>query len=443
MAPSLSLLFYFVLVVVLIVIERKWEKKSLTTLWIPTIWILLSGSRFLSQWMDPHESGGNIEEGSFLDRAVFSALILSAVVILMKYRVSWMRIVRQNIFLVIFIGYAGMSIIWSDFPFVSFKRWIKEVGNLIMVIVVLSEDPRGEKSITVLRRFSYILVPLSIVLIKYFPEYGRGYDKWSGQAFYHGVGLNKNYLGFLCLTTGIFFVWSLLTLLRRRKTAPGVRVQIVTHIAFLAMILWLFDKANSATSLICFITGAFVLFLLGFRVIKDRIEYLGKFLAISALIVLLLQGSMNLYDQVVAGLGRDSTLTDRTVLWEYIVGIETNPLFGCGYGSFFLGSRAEKLREIWWWQPNSTHNGYLDTYVNLGWIGVFLLISVIVSAYVKAKNQFISNFDYSRYSLTWLWVILLYNYTETAFSGVNLIWFIFLFFAVDLSGAVRERNFKT
>ena len=35
---------------------------------------------------------------------------------------------------------------------------------------------------TLLRRLCYLLIPLSILLIKYYPEIGRQYDSWTGAA---------------------------------------------------------------------------------------------------------------------------------------------------------------------------------------------------------------------------------------------------------------------
>ena len=53
---------------------------------------------------------------------------------------------------------------------------------------------------------AYLLIPLSIVLTKYFPELGKQYDTWSGMGYYIGVATSKNMLGALCLVSAVFFL---------------------------------------------------------------------------------------------------------------------------------------------------------------------------------------------------------------------------------------------
>ena len=71
-------------------------------------------------------------------------------------------------------------------------------------------------------------------------------------------------------------------------------------------------------------------------------------------------------------MGRDSTLTGRTEIWTHVLWVAGNPLLGTGFESFWLGDR---LANVWSIMPGiqEAHNGYLEVYLNLGWIGVTLL----------------------------------------------------------------------
>jgi len=92
---------------------------------------------------------------------------------------------------------------------VSFKRWFRDLGNYIVILVVLS-DPRPLEAVhTLLRRLCYLLIPLSILLIKYYSYLGRAYSEWTGAAEYIGAMTSKNMLGVVCLISGIFFFWIL------------------------------------------------------------------------------------------------------------------------------------------------------------------------------------------------------------------------------------------
>ena len=67
-----------------------------------------------------------------------------------------------------------LSLLWSDYPFVGFKRWFKSLGDPLMALVIVSERYPAAALTSVLRRCAFLLLPLSVVFIKYFPALGRG-----------------------------------------------------------------------------------------------------------------------------------------------------------------------------------------------------------------------------------------------------------------------------
>jgi exopolysaccharide production protein ExoQ len=430
MPPIIALLLCILFIASLLIIEKKWETRVSGALWLPLIWLILSGSRFISEWLNPQGTRVSLEEGSPLDRIVFIGLILGALLVLGKRNIPWGQIIRNNIWLFIFLGYSGLSILWSDYPFVAFKRWVKEIGNIVMIIVILSESTSREGIKIIFRRLGYFLIPLSIVLIKYYPEYGRTYSYWTGEVQYTGVGGNKNYLGFICLTCGYFYLWALTVVREKRNALVIRRVEIYIYVLFLLMVLWLFDKANSATALMSFIAGVGILLMLKISFIKNNIQNIGVYATIACLFGLLIY-SLNLDEALFVLLGRESSLTDRVPLWNDIIAISTNPIVGCGYNSFWLGARAEIIWDKWSWHPVNTHSGYLDVYVNLGWIGLILLAALIINTFKKSKKYLINSYEHGRFCVGWLVVVLLYNYTETAFAGQHMVWIVFLLVALE------------
>ena len=109
----------------------------------------------------------------------------------------------------------------------------------------------------------------------------------------------------------------------------------------------------------------------------------------------------------------------------------TVPYLGAGFESFWLGTRLEALWERWWWHPNQAHNGYIETYLNLGAVGVFLLLGVLVSTFRKISKRMLTDFDFARLRLGFLFAIVAFNYTEAAFKGVHLVWTMFYIIALD------------
>ena len=85
-----------------------------------------------------------------------------------------------------------------------------------------------------------------------------------------------------------------------------------------------------------------------------------------------------------------------------------------------------------WWKPTGSHNGYLETYINLGWIGVLLLSSLIVAIFRKIQMELTYSYDYGRFEMAVLIMALIYNLTEVAFKGTMLVWFTLLLISVKV-----------
>ncbi len=76
-------------------------------------------------------------------------------------------------------------------------------------------------------------------------------------------------------------------------------------------------------------------------------------------------------------LGKDLTLTGRTELWAAVINkIQERPLLGYGYSGFWQGWEGESafvLQLVGWDAPNG-HNGILDLWVDLGFLGVTVFL---------------------------------------------------------------------
>src|SRR6202034_3122571 len=127
MPPHLALLLWFILVVGLFWFDPAKEAKVSWALWVPLAWMFFMGSRGPSQWLGsaPGESGmsASLEEGDPLNRAVYSALFVLSIVILVSRSFSWGNFFARNRALTAFLLFALASVLWSDFPFTAFKKW--------------------------------------------------------------------------------------------------------------------------------------------------------------------------------------------------------------------------------------------------------------------------------------------------------------------------------
>jgi exopolysaccharide production protein ExoQ len=430
MPPQLALLL--TVAFVLFLFRRDiLEKPNVTgALWIPLLWMLISGSRFASQWLSLFGwSVGpvTLEEGSPVDEIVFFALIAAGAYVLRRRRIHVAEIVRNNGWLTAFFVYCFVSILWSDFPFVAFKRWIKIVGHPIMVLILFTEPDPMEAVVTLMRRCAYVLVPFSVLFIKYYPEWGRGFGEW-GEVVDTGVTTNKNELGWLCFVLGFFFFWNLLQA-RRIGDRAARREELLLNACFLAMIWWLLLRAHSATSFVSLLVGMAIILFVGLPWVNKR--FIGRYVLAGLLICTAAEAAFGISGNIINALGKDPTLTDRTEVWQDVIGIDTSPILGAGFESFWLGERRDKLWDKWWWHPNQAHNGYLEVYLNLGLVGLFMLGGLLIGIFWRMRRELVRNLEWGRFRLGFLIAIVVFNWTEATFKAVHLVWFVFYIIAMD------------
>jgi O-antigen ligase len=125
-------------------------------------------------------------------------------------------------------------------------------------------------------------------------------------------------------------------------------------------------------------------------------------------------------------MGRDPSLTGRTEIWKEVLALNTNPILGTGFESFWLGDRLEKIWANYWWHPNEAHNGYLEVYLNLGLVGVVLLAGVIVTGYRNVIRLLRWDAETGRIILAFFVVGIVYSFTEAGFRVLGAVWIFFL-----------------
>ena len=408
------------------------DSKPSPTLWAPMLWIFMAGSRLPSQWMSGQVgvAASSLEEGNSLDWLVYTGLLLVLIAILASRSFNWGTFFAKNPALTFLVLYALLSVVWSDFPMVAFKRWFRDLGNYLAILVVLSDPQPMEAIRTVLRRSSYLLMALSMLLIKYYPQIGKQYEFWTGESHYVGVATSKNMLGVACLIAGLFFFWD--TVLRwpnrrRRRTKKVIAINIV----FLLMALLQLHQAASATSTVCLAMGCTIIAAANSKLSKRNPRFLEVLIpsGIAAYFLLTYGFDVNINSLVTSAVGRDSSFTGRTNIWSAVLSTHTNPLLGTGYESFWLGWRLEHVWKLAG-HYNESHDGYLEMYLNLGFVGLAILFWLLVASFRRICNRMVKvSGPYYSFALALWTVLLFYNVTEAAFKG-QLIWIIFLLVAI-------------
>src|SRR5436190_20519213 len=268
--PQLALFLTLAFIVFLFRRDIRERPNVSGALWLPLLWLVLGCSRPVTAWLNifglPVSGGVSNEEGSPVDALFHYAMLTAGLLIVVNRQVSLSEVLQRNGWIVAFIAYCFISIVWSDDPFITFKRCTKLFLHPIMALIVLTEPDCEEALTRLMKRCAYVVVPISILWIKYYPKYGMGYDEMGNQ-LNQGIAIGKNSLGADCLILGFFFFWHLLQTWRTERSTQR-RNELLLIAGFLIGIVWLLRKAHSATSTICLFVAILVYVFVGIRVIK-------------------------------------------------------------------------------------------------------------------------------------------------------------------------------
>lgn len=123
--------------------------------------------------------------------------------------------------------------------------------------------------------------------------------------------------------------------------------------------------------------------------------------------------------------GRDPTLTGRTLLWEWgIQAIAERPVLGWGFAGYFNSPYGDLpslyVPEFANYEISHFHNSYIQTAVDLGVVGLLILLAVLVyttvKSYAHARNH---DLDVGLAALMLLVIFLIASPTEFLFLNYN------------------------
>jgi exopolysaccharide production protein ExoQ len=409
--------------------------------WIVVLWAAIYSSRPVTEWFILQRTGmvvaESVDEGNPVEAFINGSLIAAGIMVLFRRNLQWGSITKCNTWLLLFYSFWLLSVFWSDYPIITIKRLFKDLGTVVMALVILSEKQPGESLRALCSRVTYLCIPLSALLIRFYPEWGRayaGYDK--SEAMWVGVATHKNTLGVLAMVGAVFILWDILESLRTKNDRHHNRILLFVRFAVLAICWHLLLIINSVTSLICAALGSLLLVVLRLPFIKGKPGRLEAVGLASLGTVVLVDSIIGLKDLFLQGMGRDSTLTTRTDIWPMLIELQDNTLVGAGFNSFWAGERlrisVEKFGGIF-----QAHNGYLETYLNGGYVGVVLLFVLLGSGYWRIRNEFARGFSDSNIRLVILIIAAVYNYSEASFNKIGVLWLLTILSVMSSHVAIR------
>jgi exopolysaccharide production protein ExoQ len=373
--------------------------------------------------------GGSSDlDGNWMDRTFYSVLILLSVRVLMRRRFEWPSIFRNNRGLVLFYGFLFLSILWAAYPIPTFKRWIKDVGAIPVLLILLTESNPIEAIKTVFTRCAFVLFSFSVLVVKYIPELGRNYESSSGFAQITGITPQKNSLGETIMVFGLVVIWQLFDLTEKKPRnflkAPALQWTIT-----LLMAIWLLRACDSKTSILCLVVGVILLAATKIPFLEKRRTAVVWLVLIAPVTFLLLDNIFNISQPILAALGRNPTLTNRTEIWANVKAHPVNPILGCGYLNYWDIYRTVQVEggEV---ALTTAHNGYLEIYLDGGWCGVIVLVIMLLKVGRAQIRSFLQKQPAGGICLAFFCMTLLNNISESIFARRGPLWSAFLLTAI-------------
>jgi len=438
---TLLIFIYLIFIIFFFKYDLKKNSEVSSALWIPLLWVLYTSSKSIDFWLNPEKLNYSTELSNYLsgnpvDRSFLTVLMFFGIIILLRRNINWKNLLLNNIYLLIFFLFALISIIWSDFKVITFKRWFRAIGDVICVLILITEVNPYKAIICLIRRTAVLFIPLSIILIKYFRYIGVAYTWDYSLELWRGVTGGKNMLGQLAGTCATFLFIILYKQWKQKDELQYIKRPYFTLDSILLLMCLILlngsSSSRSSTSLGMFLMSIFltiIIYKVRFQLKNVRIFLISfgiLYLSFNFLTTVL--ANKSIVEYIVNMFGRDMTLTGRVPLWEVLLErSKGREMVGVGYGAYWIGTVSNDLWSIFIWKPTQAHNGYIDIYIELGWMGIIILIFLIINGYLSIEKYLNYDFDLGLIKMVFFITILISNITESSFGKATyLLWFLFL-----------------
>jgi len=359
--------------------------------------------------------------------------VIGILFLVLRTKKSSIKLVLMNQSIWFLVALVFISALWSSVPLLTLRKAVSILFPTVYGVLLAIRYPI-EKFTRIILIVFLISIVLSLVFVFLVPSWGL--QDIEGEMMWRGIFDQKNRLGRAASLTFLFF---LILILKNRPKETFISV-----LAMLAsLVLLIFSR--SATSLVLTILLSVVVMYCAFarRVRKDILA----FIVISFLLIGIVSVSIiSNYESFFALFGKEASLTGRLPLWgrAFTMGLK-KPILGYGYSSFWLGWDGPSAY-VWegiHWRPLHGHNGYLDLWLDLGIVGLVILIIIMEKLLYRLFQLLLSvgslqGFKQYLFHFIFCLFMMVYNVTESVFlqgemtNAFYWIWIVYLMVALSI-----------
>lgn len=395
-------------------ISRQWPKNGIRIRWRTVEWwgagiclFIQSGAVFPLLFAGPE---GFVDDAVKAKLRLFSLPVYAFILLMVSRHFRELVIAfKRNLYLHLLIAMPFLSVVWSVSPGITMRRSIGLLLSLLLsYVLAVCFTPRQLLLLILATTGACIL--LSLALLGIAPHYALEPSSGSLQ----GVFVTKNVLGWYSAVLALTAFIALID--------PSFGIRRIATFMLVAALACL-AGTTSMTSTIATVSACCLIWF--YTTLPRthgivRVVFVLLFIQAAAIILILLHEFLV---PVLLALGKDATLTGRVPLWELVDrAIGARLVLGYGYQAFW--TEANPLAwgiwaQIQWMAPHA-HNGFRDTLLSFGIVGMGLLALVIVRAlYQGALLQCRAR------QAGWLWLnvfivmVMVMNLTESIFLVQN------------------------
>ena len=369
------------------------------------------------------------ETTNIKNQVVYLFLFFSSLVILSKRFDKILSLIRSEKYLSLFILICLLSAVWSEYPFLSFKRSFQ----LFVMFLVITEALANIEPNILLKQLKIVVsiyLFFNLYACRFIPA---AIDPVFGT--WRGMEVQKNWLAqnsLYCLLSSIVFF-----------SFDKTRLAKLYDSALILISVLIIYKAHSSTIMIAIAIIVWLGVIFKIETIFTRVgigrTILGlTFLFILSFSVIFLIFSTEIFGLIPGYFGKDLTLSGRVDIWDFVWNdIEKQFLLGYGFATYWImgSSRIEIFASYFeGFMVNSAHNGYLEIILQLGVVGFILFIFPII-AYIYRMFKLNSN-----QAILIFVSIMTLNYTESVLFKVGLGVTTFYFMATYVALSVFYFN---
>jgi exopolysaccharide production protein ExoQ len=418
---------------------------------LPVTWVVLAPLFFFSShgvlWFQSAEGNTQINQGwgslgggqaSVKIITIAGPLIFAIAFLTLTRLRGILRAFWTNKIFIAMPLFALMSVAWSQFPMKTVEGTVYLLANLIFILYLYRRfTPAQQMQLMIL--LGGILVVASIVMALLFPEYGIDHRGLEGSiGAWQGTFTHKNQCGvtIVYLLSAVFF-----------SPVKNMLSKIIRYLYLaLSAFLLIMTQSRTAWILLAAVLGFVVIGKLAGKIaIKEK-----AIVTLFAAGAILLVGAFvfQYYRQITLFLGKDPTLTGRTVEWKLVFhSVMKRPIAGYGYSAFWHGLQGEGAEVSMAFGsilPN-VDNGYLTVWLELGAIGLGLFVLTVIKALRDAGTCLRAGAsNTAQWFLVVVLLCLMSNTVERMIMMPNyLLWDLYLLACLGLSDEAKSLRMRS